>query len=121
VDGFIVVDLPPMEAAKFRGLCAEHGLSYIPLIAPATTDARIKNLVSIADSFIYVVSRYGVTGAQDNVSVDLASLVKRVKAHTNLPLAVGFGVSTREHFLQVGAQAEGVVIGSKIITTIKNA
>ncbi|KAJ3236999.1 tryptophan synthetase [Chytriomyces hyalinus] len=121
VDGFIVVDLPPMEAIKFRTLCGEHGLSYIPLIAPSTTDSRVKALVSVADSFIYVVSRYGVTGAQDNVSADLGSLVKRIKAHTDLPLAVGFGVSTRQHFIDVGAQAEGVVIGSKIITVLKNA
>ncbi|KAJ3394265.1 tryptophan synthetase [Entophlyctis sp. JEL0112] len=121
VDGFIVVDLPPMEAVKFRGLCTEFGLSYIPLIAPSTTDTRIKALTSIADSFIYVVSTLGVTGARAAVSSGLAGLVKRVKASTNLPIAVGFGVSTREHFLEVGAQAEGVVIGSKIITTLKNA
>ncbi|KAJ3069549.1 tryptophan synthetase [Rhizoclosmatium hyalinum] len=112
VDGFIVVDLPPIEAVK---------LSYIPLIAPSTTDARIKSLTSIADSFIYLVSRLGVTGAQATVSEGLGDLLKRVKAHTTLPIAVGFGVSNREQFLQIGAQSEGVVIGSKIITTLKNA
>ncbi|KAJ3297156.1 tryptophan synthetase [Rhizoclosmatium sp. JEL0117] len=121
VDGFIVVDLPPIEAVKFRGLCSEFGLSYIPLIAPSTTDARIKSLTSIADSFIYLVSRLGVTGAQATVSEGLGDLLKRVKAHTTLPIAVGFGVSNREQFLQIGAQSEGVVIGSKIITTLKNA
>ncbi|KAJ3113791.1 tryptophan synthetase [Physocladia obscura] len=121
VDGFIVVDLPPIEAVKFRGLCSEFGLSYIPLIAPSTTDARIQQLASIADSFIYVVSTLGVTGARTTVSAGLAGLVKRVKAATSLPLAVGFGVSTREHFLEVGSQAEGVVIGSKIISTLTEA
>ncbi|KAJ3010386.1 UNVERIFIED_CONTAM: tryptophan synthetase, partial [Siphonaria sp. JEL0065] len=121
VDGFIVVDLPPIEAVKFRGLCGEFGLSYIPLIAPSTTDSRIKALTSIADSFIYLVSRLGVTGAQATVSEGLSGLLARVKAHTSLPIAVGFGVSNRDQFLQIGSQAEGVVIGSKIITTLKNA
>ncbi|KAJ3353750.1 tryptophan synthetase [Entophlyctis luteolus] len=121
VDGFIVVDLPSVEAVKFRVLSSEFGLSYIPLIAPSTTNARIKALTSIADSFIYVVSTLGVTGARAVVSSGLAGLIKRVKASTDLPIAVGFGVSTRDHFLEVGAQAEGVVIGSKIITTLKNA
>ncbi|KAJ3312700.1 tryptophan synthetase [Blyttiomyces sp. JEL0837] len=121
VSGFIVVDLPPEEAVRFRDLCSEHGLSYVPLIAPSTTDIRIKHLTSVADSFIYVVSTLGVTGARTEVSSGLPELVKRIKAHTSLPLAVGFGVSTREHFVQVGSMAEGVVIGSKIINTLKMA
>ncbi|KAJ3067648.1 tryptophan synthetase [Podochytrium sp. JEL0797] len=121
VDGFIVVDLPPMEAVKFRGLCNDVGLSYIPLITPSSTDARIKALTSIADSFIYVVSRLGVTGAQASVNTGLSGLLKRVQAHTDLPIAVGFGVSSREQFVEIGAQASGVVMGSKIITTLKNA
>ncbi|KAJ3061299.1 tryptophan synthetase, partial [Quaeritorhiza haematococci] len=121
VNGFIVVDLPPGEAKRFRDSCAEFGLSYIPLIAPSTTPARIASLVKVADSFIYVVSRMGVTGAQQSVNSDLPSLVGRIRAHTNLPLAVGFGVSSREHFEMVGKDADGVVIGSKIVTTLKGA
>ncbi|KAJ3278978.1 tryptophan synthetase, partial [Borealophlyctis nickersoniae] len=121
VNGFIVVDLPPEEAVKFRDECAQFGLSYIPLIAPSTTDNRIQHLAHVADSFIYVVSTLGVTGARDTVSTDLKPMLERIKKHTDLPLAVGFGVATREHFLEVGAQAEGVVIGSKIITTLKLA
>jgi tryptophan synthase len=121
VDGFIIVDLPPEEAVKFRDLTAEFGLSYIPLITPTTTAARIKKLVAIASSFIYVVSVSGVTGARSSVSTDLPDLVKRIKEFTNVPLAVGFGVATREHFVNVSAHAEGVVIGSKIITVLKNA
>ncbi|KAJ3194489.1 tryptophan synthetase [Irineochytrium annulatum] len=121
IAGFIVVDLPPEEAVKFRDNAAAKGLSYIPLIAPSTTEMRIKHLASVADSFIYVVSTLGVTGARENVDSDLSGFLNRIKAHTSLPLAVGFGVSTREHFVQVGSQAEGVVIGSKIITTLKTA
>ncbi|KAI8591479.1 tryptophan synthase beta subunit-like PLP-dependent enzyme [Geranomyces variabilis] len=121
VNGFIVVDLPPEEAVRFRDHCKEFGLSYVPLIAPSTTDARIKHLATVADSFIYVVSTLGVTGARAAVSSDLAEFVARIQQFTDLPLAVGFGVATSEHFKEVGAHAEGVVIGSKCITTLREA
>ncbi|KAJ3105177.1 tryptophan synthetase, partial [Phlyctochytrium bullatum] len=121
VSGFIVVDLPPEEAVRFRNLCHGSGLSYIPLIAPSTTESRMKNLVSVADSFIYVVSTLGVTGARTSVSSDLPALVSKIKSLTPVPLAVGFGVSNRDHFVEVSKYAEGVVIGSKIITTLKTA
>jgi tryptophan synthase len=121
VNGFICVDLPPEEAIRFRNGCLTFGLSYIPLITPSTSESRMKKLVTTASSFIYVVSTSGVTGARDSVDEELPALIERVKKHTNLPLAVGFGVSTREHFVKVGAHAEGVVIGSKIITTVLNA
>ncbi|KAI8900149.1 tryptophan synthase beta subunit-like PLP-dependent enzyme [Globomyces pollinis-pini] len=121
VNGFIVVDLPPEEAVKFRDLTNEYGLSYIPLITPTTAENRMKKLVSIASSFIYVVSVSGVTGARDEVNQDLPALVGRIKQYTKAPLAVGFGVANRDHFVHVAKHAEGVVIGSKIINVIKNA
>jgi len=96
-------------------------LSYIPLIAPSTSDARIGHLAQVADSFIYVLSKLGVTGASSTVNVELPNLVSRIRRHTNLPLAVGFGVSTREQFQSVGAYADGVVIGSKIVTVLRDA
>ncbi|RUS15174.1 tryptophan synthase putative, partial [Jimgerdemannia flammicorona] len=96
-------------------------LSYIPLIAPSTTSKRIKHLASIADSFIYVVSKMGVTGSSDTVNSELPQLVARIREHTSLPLAVGFGVSTREHFKTVAKHANGVVIGSRIVTVLKQA
>nr|AEX09426.1 tryptophan synthase [Wickerhamomyces ciferrii] len=118
-NGFIVVDLPPEEAVKFRGFCSKEGLSYIPLVAPSTTDERLQLLSEIADSFIYVVSRMGTTGALTNISTGISELVTRVRRFTGeTPLAVGFGVSTREHFLSVGSVSDGVVIGSKLITLI---
>lgn len=121
-NGFIVVDLPPEEAVKFRHACTSYGLSYIPLVAPATSDERLKVLGEIADSFIYVVSRMGTTGATQSVSKGIAELCGRVRKFSgDTPLAVGFGVSTREHFLTVGESADGVVIGSKIITLIGNS
>ncbi|KAG0246953.1 tryptophan synthase beta subunit-like PLP-dependent enzyme [Mortierella sp. GBAus27b] len=121
VNGFIVVELPPEESAVFRGHCREHGLSYVPLIAPSTSDARIGHLAQVADSFIYVLSKLGVTGASDSVNVELPNLVSRIRRHTNLPLAVGFGVSTREQFQSVGTYADGVVIGSRIVSVLRDA
>ncbi|KAI9775217.1 MAG: tryptophan synthetase [Candelina submexicana] len=122
VNGFIVVDLPPEEAVRFRNFCTRGGLSYIPLIAPATSESRMKLLCKIADSFIYVVSRMGVTGATGTLNATLPELLDRVHEFSgNIPAAVGFGVSTREHFLSVGKISEGVVIGSQIVTTLANA
>merc|ERR1711977_274135 len=119
VNGFIVVDLPPEEAVTFRNFCTRGGLSYVHLIAPATSESRMKLLCKLADSFIYVVSRMGVTGATGSLSTGLPDLLKRVKDYSgNVPAAVGFGVSTREHFLSVAEIADGVVIGSQIIITL---
>lgn len=119
VNGFIVCDLPPEEAVRFRRVCTKEGLSYVPLIAPSTTNERMKLLCGIADSFIYVVSRMGVTGATGTLNSSLPKLCKRVhKYSNNTPIAVGFGVSTREHFLSIGEVAEGVVIGSQIVTIL---
>ncbi|KAH8699220.1 bifunctional tryptophan synthase [Talaromyces proteolyticus] len=121
-NGFIMVDLPPEEAVRFRDLCTSIGLSYVPLIAPATSESRMKLLCKIADSFIYVVSRMGVTGATGTLSTGLPDLLKRVHQYSgNIPAALGFGVSTREHFLAVQNDAEGVVIGSQIINVLGQA
>ncbi|SPO05304.1 probable tryptophan synthase [Cephalotrichum gorgonifer] len=122
VNGFIVVDLPPEEAISFRKLCSSGGLSYVPLIAPATSDARMKILCQLADSFIYVVSRMGVTGAAGGLSQSLPELLARVDKYSGgKPAAVGFGVSTREHFVSVAGIASGVVVGSQIITTLQKS
>ncbi|KAL2037183.1 hypothetical protein N7G274_010046 [Stereocaulon virgatum] len=122
VNGFIVVDLPPEEAERFMKFCTRGGLSYIPLIAPATSENRMKRLCKLADSFIYVVSRMGVTGVTGTLAEGIQDLVDRVHRYSEgKPAAVGFGVSTRQHFLDVGSVAEGVVIGSQIVMTLANA
>ncbi|PLN81054.1 tryptophan synthase [Aspergillus taichungensis] len=122
VNGFIMVDLPPEEAVRFRNLCTSHGLSYVPLIAPSTSESRMELLCKIADSFIYVVSRMGVTGATGKLSANLPELLGRVHQWSgNVPAALGFGISTREHFLNVQDLAEGVVIGSQIISVLGKA
>ncbi|KAH8433972.1 anthranilate synthase / indole-3-glycerol phosphate synthase [Aspergillus melleus] len=122
VSGFIIVDLPPEEAVRFRNSCAGAGLSYVPLIAPSTPEQRMKTLCSIADSFIYLVSRMGVTGATGSLNTNLPELMQTVKDLSgNVPIAVGFGISTREHFESVTSIADGAVIGSEIVTQLSNA
>ncbi|KUI73860.1 Tryptophan synthase [Cytospora mali] len=122
VNGFIICDLPPEEAVSFRKLCSKGGLSYIPLIAPSTSDNRMKLLCRLADSFIYVVSRQGVTGALGTMNANLPNLLQRVKRYSgDKPAAVGFGISTRDHFTSVAQVADGVVVGSKIVSTLQNA
>jgi tryptophan synthase len=97
-------------------------LSYVPLVAPATSPSRLKLLCKIADSFIYVVSRMGVTGATGVLNTALPELLERVhKESGSISTAVGFGISTREHFLSVGKIAEGAVIGSQIVNVLADA
>lgn len=123
-NGFIVVDLPPEEAISFRQKCSKVNLSYIPLIGPSTSPNRIQFLASIADTFIYIVSKMGTTGSSTTgiVNTTLPSLLSRVREHTAVPLAVGFGVATREHFNIVSdAGADGVVIGSRLVSIIKES
>lgn len=97
-------------------------LSYIPLIAPATSDSRMRLLCQLADSFIYVVSRQGVTGALGTMNANLPNLLERVKKYSgDKPAAVGFGVSTRDHFVSVAQVADGVVVGSMIVSTLQKA
>ncbi|EIN07200.1 bifunctional tryptophan synthase TRP1 [Punctularia strigosozonata HHB-11173 SS5] len=123
--GFIMVDLPPEEAMVFREKCTKAGVSYVPLLAPSTTLPRIKFLASIADSFIYVVSKMGTTGStsdKNSVNSALPDLIARVRQYATVPLAVGFGVATREHFETVAAAgADAVVIGSRLVSVIKNS
>ncbi|KAE8380064.1 tryptophan synthase beta subunit-like PLP-dependent enzyme [Aspergillus bertholletiae] len=122
VNGFIIVDLPPEDAIRFRNGCTKTGLSYVPLIAPSTTPERMKALCSMADSFIYLVSRMGVTGATGTLNTELPDLIQRVKGLSgNVPVAVGFGISTREHFLSVTSIADGAVIGSQVINVLADA
>ncbi|KAI5121019.1 hypothetical protein M0805_005965 [Coniferiporia weirii] len=123
-NGYIMVDLPPEEAVGFREKCARTGLSYVPLIAPSTSLHRIKFLASIADSFIYVVSKMGTTGSSAKVAMntELPNILARIRQYATVPLAVGFGVATRAHFDTVaGAGADGVVIGSRLVSVIKEA
>jgi tryptophan synthase len=123
-NGFIMVDLPPEEAIAFREKCANANMSYVPLIAPSTSPNRIKFLASITDSFIYVVSKMGTTGSSAKVAMntELPQIIGRVRQHTSAPVAVGFGIATRDHVNTVSdAGADGVVVGSRLVQIIKGS
>lgn len=118
VDGVIVPDLPLEESVEFNELLEKQGLAYIYLIAPTSTNERIQKISDKARGFIYYVSRTGVTGEQKSIAADLADNVKRIQALTNLPIAVGFGVSSPEQAETIASNADGVVIGSAIVRLI---
>lgn len=115
VDGLIAVDLPGFEAAPLMSECQSRDISVIPLLAPTSTDESIEQACSGASGFIYCVSVTGVTGVRDRVSARSFDLLERVKQHTTLPLAVGFGISTRGHVEEVGKTADAAVVGSALI------
>ncbi|OAX42022.1 tryptophan synthase, partial [Rhizopogon vinicolor AM-OR11-026] len=123
-NGFIMVDLPPEEAINFRDKCTKADMSYVPLIAPSTSLHRIQFLASIADTFIYVVSKMGTTGSSVTgmINAELPDIIARIREYTPVSLAVGFGVATRAHFDVVAdAGADGVVVGSRLVSIIKEA
>lgn len=120
-DGMILVDLPVEESDSAREVLAEHGLSLIYLLAPTSTTERIRAVAGRAAGFIYLVSVTGITGARDQVAADLAEFAARVRAETDAPLAVGFGISRREHVAAVGAVGEAAIIGSALTNVIASA
>jgi tryptophan synthase alpha chain len=118
VDGFLVLDLPPEESEDYEGMMRDAGLCVIYLIAPTTPEARIEFIVKRGTGFIYCVSREGVTGMQAKVSDAIAGMTAKIRAHTPLPIAVGFGISNPEQARAVAASAEAVVVGSAIVNRI---
>lgn len=114
-DGFIVVDLPPEEGIALNAACVQNGLSNVPLVAPTSSDKRIAALTNMASTFLYCVSVTGVTGARESLPDDLEEFIQRVRAKTDLPLAVGFGISNPEMVQGVANIADGVVVGSVIL------
>eukprot|EP01116_Phalansterium_solitarium_P000046 TRINITY_DN10037_c0_g1_i1.p1 TRINITY_DN10037_c0_g1~~TRINITY_DN10037_c0_g1_i1.p1 ORF type:complete len:685 (-),score=255.47 TRINITY_DN10037_c0_g1_i1:136-2190(-) len=117
-NGFIIVDLPPEECSDFRQLCRSEGLSYIPLIAPTTTDERLAYIDTVADSFVYCVSVLGVTGARTKISDELPGFVQRARAHIRSPLAIGFGVADSETCAAMAQLGDGVVVGSALVKAL---
>ena len=118
VDGLIAVDLPGTESGHLASECQDRGISLIPLLAPTSTEQSIAESCRNASGFVYCVSVTGVTGARSEVSNRGFELVDRVRAHTGLPLAIGFGISTPEHVAQVGETAEAAVVGSALVRVI---
>jgi tryptophan synthase alpha chain len=118
VDGLLVLDLPPEESEKYEALMRANGLCAIYLIAPTTPQQRIERIVKRGMGFIYYISREGVTGMQTKVSDTIGEMTNQIRAHTDLPIAVGFGVSNPEQAKEVARSAEGVVVGSAIVNQI---
>jgi tryptophan synthase alpha chain len=118
VDGLLVLDLPPEESENYESLMRDAGLRNIYLVAPTTPEDRIEKIVTRATGFIYYISREGVTGMQEKVSDNIASMTARIRAHTALPIAVGFGISNPDQARLVGQNAEAVVVGSAIVNQI---
>ena len=118
VDGLLVLDLPPEESDSYEALMRQAGLCNIYLVAPTTPDDRIELIVKRGAGFIYYVSREGVTGMQAKVADTITQMTAKIRAHTNLPIAVGFGISTPEQAKIVAASAEAVVVGSAIVNQI---
>ena len=118
VDGLLVLDLPPEESDNYEALMREAGLCQIYLVAPTTPDDRIALIVKRAAGFIYYVSREGVTGMQDKVAANIADMTAKIRAHTQLPIAVGFGISNPEQAKLVAQHAEAIVVGSAIVNQI---
>jgi tryptophan synthase alpha chain len=118
VDGLLVLDLPPEESDGYEALMRQTGLCNIYLVAPTTPDDRIELIVKRAAGFIYYVSREGVTGMQAKVADTITQMTEKIRAHTDLPIAVGFGISTPEQAKTVAASAEAVVVGSAIVNQI---
>ncbi len=118
VDGLLVLDLPPEEADNYEALMRKAGLCHIYLVAPTTPDDRIELIVKRGSGFIYYVSREGVTGMQNQVSSNLAQQVAKIRTHTSLPIAVGFGISSPEQAKFVGSVADASVVGSAVVNQI---
>jgi tryptophan synthase alpha chain len=117
-DGILFLDLPPDEDEGSPELRMHGSLKRIRLIAPTTPEARIELLVREAGGFIYYVSRTGVTGERSEMAADLGEQVRKIKKYTELPVAVGFGVSTPEHVRTVAAASDAVIVGSAIVKRI---
>jgi tryptophan synthase alpha chain len=119
VDAVLVTDLIPEEAMLWTKAFREHGLDPIFLVAPTTSDERLAHIAQQASGFIYAISRAGVTGARNELPRDAESLVKRIRTMSDLPVAVGFGISTAEQVRQVWCFADAAVIGSAIVSEIE--
>ncbi len=119
VDGMIVTDLPPEESLEWVEVAKEHGIDTVFLLAPNSPVSRVKKVVDLATGFVYCVSRMGVTGARAELPADLKEFVRRVRAETTKPIAVGFGISRPEHVADVCKVADGAVVGSALVSLIE--
>jgi tryptophan synthase alpha chain len=121
VDGVLVLDLPIEEAGDFRDMLATRGIDTILLLSPTTTDDRLHKAASLGSGFLYAISRLGVTGARDQIAAGAQDMVQRIRRVSDLPVALGFGISKPEHVREVGRWADAAVVGSALVSVIADA
>jgi len=117
VAGVIIPDLPFEEQGELLDIAAAHGVDIITLVAPTSED-RIARIAERARGFVYVVSSLGVTGVRTSITTDIGAMVSTIKAHTTVPVAIGFGIGTPEQAAAMAAVSDGVIVGSKIVSLI---
>lgn len=118
-DGVLLTDMIVEEAAEYLQVMRAHGLMPVFLAAPTSPDARLKAIAENSQGFVYAISRVGITGTQTELAADARGLVERIRRFTQLPVALGFGVSTAEHVKAVGEFADAAVVGSAIVALIE--
>ena len=118
VDGLLMLDLPPEESGNYESWMRAAGLCNVYLVAPTTPEDRIELIVKRATGFIYYISREGVTGMQEKVAANIAEMTAKIRKHTDLPIAVGFGISNAEQARLVAQNADAVVVGSAVVNQI---
>jgi tryptophan synthase alpha chain len=118
IDGILCVDLPPEEAVDYRKSFHAAGLDTVFLLAPTSTDERAKVIAEASSGFIYYVSRTGVTGEQSSIESSVEPMVEKIKQHTDIPIAVGFGISTPEQAKEIAGFGDAVVVGSAIVRMV---
>jgi tryptophan synthase alpha chain len=121
VDGVLVLDLPIEEAGDCRGMLASRGIDTILLLSPTTTDARLRKAAALGSGFLYAISRLGVTGARESLAEGAERMVRRIRGITDLPVALGFGISKPDHVHEVGQWADAAVVGSALVNVIAEA
>jgi len=121
LDGALVTDLPVEEAGEYVQHMRHHNLATIFLAAPTSTDQRLKRIAEVSTGFLYAVSRTGVTGTRQELATEARQLVTRLRRYARLPIAVGFGISTKEQVQEVAQFADAAVVGSAIVQAIENA
>jgi len=119
VDGMLTLDLPPEEAGEVLDASRAHGVRTVFIVAPTTPDRRLPKIAAAATGFLYYVSREGVTGVRDQIAGGIPEAVARIRRHTDRPVVVGFGISRRDQVSEVARCADGVVVGSALVTCIQ--
>jgi len=121
VDAVLIIDMIVEESETYRAILRRHGLQPIFLAAPTSPDRRLRSIAEVSEGFVYAISRVGITGTQQQLAGDARGLVERLRRYTTLPVALGFGISSAEHFAAVGEFADAAVVGSAIVSLIEQS